>query len=158
MSAEAELQHINVNVDDLAAAVAFYRDVLGLPLDATPDQGFQSQFFRINARQQIHMNVIADARPFRAHFCLELPDFMGVFRRAKAAGAIDLAPWGRVRKLPGGKMQMFVRDPHGNLIEIASVAGAVIEPSLFQDELVEPEPGVYRMAPGASVGRHEPAR
>jgi catechol 2,3-dioxygenase-like lactoylglutathione lyase family enzyme len=158
MNADAEIQHINVNVDDLAQAVTFYRDVLGLALDPTPDQGFESQFFRINARQQIHMNVIADARPFRAHFCLELPDFMGVFARAKAAGAIDLEPWGRVRKLPGGKMQMFVRDPHGNLIEIASLAGAVIDPALFRDDLVEPEPGVYRMAPGASVGRHEPAR
>jgi catechol 2,3-dioxygenase-like lactoylglutathione lyase family enzyme len=158
MNADAYIQHINVNVDDLAVAVAFYRDVLGLPLDPTPDQGFESQFFRINARQQIHMNVIRDSRPFRAHFCIELPDFMGVFQRAKAAGAIDLEPWGRVRQLPGGKMQMFVRDPHGNLIEIASVAGAVIDPTLFKDELVEPEPGVYRMAPGASVGRHEPAR
>lgn len=156
MPADAHLQHVNVNVDDLASAVAFYRDVLGLPLDPTPDQGFESQFFRIGPRQQIHMNVIRDARPFRAHFCIEVADFMGVFRRAKAAGAIDTAPWGRVRALPGGKMQMFVRDPHGNLIEIASAAGAVIEPALFRDELVEPQPGVYRMAPGASVGRHEP--
>jgi catechol 2,3-dioxygenase-like lactoylglutathione lyase family enzyme len=158
MNGEFHLQHINVNVDDLAVAVAFYRDVLGLPLDPTPDQGMYSQFFRLNARQQIHMNVIADLRPFRAHFCIEVPDFMGVFARAKAAGAIDLAPWGRVRKLPGGKMQMFVRDPHGNLIEIASSPGAVIDPALFRDELVEPQPGVYRLEPGASVGAHEPAR
>lgn len=158
MSAQAQIQHINVNVDDLAVAVAFYRDVLGLPLDATPDQGFESQFFRINERQQIHMNVISDVRPFRAHFCLELPDFAGVFRRAKAANAIDLAPWGRVRQLPGGKMQMFVRDPHGNLIEVASVPGERIAREVLEDPLVEPEPGIYRMAPGASVGRHEPAR
>ena len=51
MAAESHLQHVNVNVDDLAAAVVFYRDVLGLALDPTPDQGFESQFFRINARQ-----------------------------------------------------------------------------------------------------------
>jgi lactoylglutathione lyase len=155
MSADAHLQHVNVNVDDLATAVAFYRDVLLLELDPTPDQGFESQFFRINATQQIHMNVIRDARPFRAHFCLEVPDFMAVFHRAKAAGAIDVAPWGRVRALPSGKMQMFVRDPHGNLIEVASAPGAVIDRALFEDALVEPERGVYRMAPGASVGRHE---
>jgi catechol 2,3-dioxygenase-like lactoylglutathione lyase family enzyme len=151
------MQHVNVNVDDLAVAVAFYRDVLGLPLDPTPDQGFRSQFFRINERQQIHMNEIRDARPFRAHFCLEVPDFGAVFARAKAAQAIDLRPWGRVRRLPSGKMQMFVRDPHGNLIEVASMAGAVIDPEVLRDELVEPRPGVYRMAPGADVGRHEPA-
>jgi catechol 2,3-dioxygenase-like lactoylglutathione lyase family enzyme len=153
--ADAHIQHVNVNVDDLAAAIVFYRDVLGLALDPTPDQGFESQFFRINARQQIHMNVIADTRPFRAHFCLEVADFMGVFARAKAAGAIDVEPWGRVRALPSGKMQMFVRDPHGNLVEIASQAGEVIDPELFRDELVEPRPGVYRIPPGARDGRHE---
>ena len=155
MSDDALIQHVNVNVDDLARALVFYRDVLGLALDPTPDQGFRSQFFRINARQQIHMNEIDDARPFRGHFCLELTDFMGVFRRAKAAGAIDVTAWGRVRRLPGGKMQMFVRDPAGNLIEIASQPSATIDPALFEDELVEPEAGVYRMPPGASVGRHE---
>ncbi len=154
---DSHLQHVNVNVDDLAAAIPFYRDVLGLPLDPTPDQGFHSQFFRIGERQQIHMNEIRDARPFRAHFCIEVADFAGVFARAKAAGAIDLEPWGRVRQLPGGKMQMFVRDPHGNLIEIASMIGAKIDPALLADPLVEPRPGVYRMAPGADRGRHEPA-
>jgi catechol 2,3-dioxygenase-like lactoylglutathione lyase family enzyme len=157
MSSDAHLQHVNVNVADLARATAFYRDVLGLALDPTPDQGFESQFFRIGARQQIHMNVLADARPYRAHFCLEVPDFDGVFRRAKAAGAIDVAAWGRVRRLPSGKMQMFVRDPDGNLDEIASQAGAEIDPSILTDELVEPRPGVYRIERGAAAGRHEPA-
>ena len=78
-----------------------------------------------------------------------------VDHRAKAAGAIDCKPWGRVRRLPSGAMQMFVRDPAGNLVEIASARDAVIDPALFADELVEPKPGMYRMAPGAAVGAHE---
>ncbi len=149
------LHHVNVNVDDLDAAVAFYRDVVGLPLDPTPDQGFRSQFFRIGANQQIHMNEIADRHQFRGHFCILAPDFAAVFHRAKQAGAIDVQPWGRVRRLPSGSMQMFLRDPSGNLVEIGSSRDAVIDPALFRDELVEPLPGMYRMAPGASVGRHE---
>jgi len=149
------IHHVNVNVDDLDAAVAFYRDVLGLPLDSTPDQGFRSQFFRIGDQQQIHMNEIADSHQFRGHFCLVVPDFAAVFARSKAANAIDLKPWGRVRRLPSGAMQMFVRDPSGNLIEIASRKDAAIDPRLFADALVEPKPGMYRMAPGANVGRHE---
>jgi lactoylglutathione lyase len=155
MSTRANLQHINVNVDNMAEAVAFYHGVIGLELDPTPDQGFESQFFRINDTQQIHMNVIADEHPFRGHFCLDVDDFMGVFARAKAAGVIDTAPWGRVRQLPTGKMQMFLRDPHGNLVEIGSLPEAVIDPELFEDPLVEPERGVYRMEPGATVGGHE---
>ncbi len=157
MSPDPNIQHVNVNVDDLPTAVAFYRDVLGLALDATPDQGFESQFFRLRGGQQIHMNAIPDLRPFRAHFCMEVPDFEGVFRRAKQAGAIDTRPWGRVRKLPSGKMQMFVRDPHGNLIEISSEPGARIDAKLFEDDLVEPKPGVYRIPRGAPDGGHENA-
>jgi catechol 2,3-dioxygenase-like lactoylglutathione lyase family enzyme len=149
------LHHVNVNVDDLDAAIAFYRDVIGLPLDHTPDQGFRSQFFRLGPHAQIHMNEIADVHQFRGHFCLIAPDFPAVFARAKAANAIDLRPWGRVRRLPSGAMQMFVRDPAGNLVEIASAKDAVIDPALFTDELVEPKPGIYRMAPGAEVGAHE---
>lgn len=151
---EAHVQHVNVNVDDLDRAVAFYRDVLGLPLDDTPDQGFRSQFFRLAGGQQIHMNQIEDARQFRGHFCLVVPDFQGVFRRAKAAGAVDVRPWGRVRRLPSGKMQMFVRDPSGNLIEIGSTEAERVDPGLFADPLVEPKPGVYRIPPGEPDGRH----
>lgn len=149
------LQHVNVNVDDLDAAVAFYRDVLLLPLDATPDQGFRSQFFRLANGQQIHMNEIEDLHQFRGHFCLVVPDFAAVFALAKASDAIDVHPWGRVRRLPSGSMQMFVRDPSGNLVEIASKKDATIDERVLKDELVEPKPGMYRMAKGASTGRHE---
>ena len=152
------IQHVNVNVDDLDAAIPFYRDILGLPLDETPDQGFRSQFFRIGStQQQIHMNEMPDQRQFRGHFCLVVPDFMAVFARAKAAGVIDVAPWGKIRQLPNGKMQMFVRDPSGNLIEIASTSSEIIDLAVFQSDagLVESQRGIYRMAPGASVGRHE---
>ncbi|MFK7743147.1 MAG: VOC family protein [Planctomycetota bacterium] len=149
------LQHVNVNVDDLDAAVAFYRDVIGLPLDATPDQGFRSQFFRLGETAQIHMNEIEDVHQFRGHFCLVAPDFVAVFERALRADAIDTRAWGRVRQLPSGAMQMFLRDPSGNLVEIGSAKDADLDPKLFEHEMVEPERGVYRMKPGAAAGGHE---
>ena len=101
------------------------------------------------------MNEMPDERQFRGHFCLVVPDFMGLFARAKAAGVIDVAPWGKVRQLPNGKMQMFVRDPSGNLVEIASSSAEVIDLATFRDDVVEPRRGVYKIAPGADVGRHE---
>jgi len=157
MSDEFLIQHVNVNVDDLDAAIPFYRDILGLPLEATPDQGFRCQFFKIGPVQQIHMNEMRDERQFRGHFCLVVPDFMAVFRRAKARNVIDVAAWGKVRQLPNGKMQMFVRDPSGNLIEIASTSSEIIDLAVFRDEgnLVEPQRGIYYMEPGASVGYHK---
>jgi hypothetical protein len=52
---------------------------------------------------------------------------------------------------------MFVRDPSGNLIEIASTASESIDLAVFQNdlELVEPQRGIYRMEPGASDGYHK---
>jgi catechol 2,3-dioxygenase-like lactoylglutathione lyase family enzyme len=157
MSDEFLIQHVNVNVDDLDAAIPFYRDILGLPLDETPDQGFRCQFFKIGLTQQIHMNEIRDERQFRGHFCLVVPDFMGVYARAKARNVIDVAAWGKVRQLPNGKMQMFVRDPSGNLIEIASSNSESIDLANFRTDggLVEPQRGIYRMEPGETVGYHK---
>lgn len=148
-TATFRVQHINVLVDDLASAIAFYRDVVGAPLCATPEQGFPSQFFQFGPDQQLHMNQIPDLRPFRAHFCLVVSDFVGVFRRAKAAGAIDVKPWGRVRRLPSGNMQMFVRDPSGNLIEISCPAATVIDADILADDLVEPGTGIFTVPAGA---------
>ena len=154
----AYLDHVSVLITNVERSRHFYRDVLGLSLDDTPDQGFRSQFFRIDGVQQIHMNEMRDERQYRGHFCLVVPDFMSVFERAKAGNAIDVGPWGKVRQLPGGKMQMFVRDPSGNLIEIASASGEVIDLAAFRDDdIVESRRGVYKMEPGADVGWHEPS-
>lgn len=148
---DVELHHVNVLVDELAAAVDFYRDVLGLEPTATPDQGFPSQFFRFNDTQQLHMNQIPDARSFRAHFCIVVPDFEGVFRRALSAGAVDLRPWGKIRRLPSGKLQMFVRDPSGNLIEVASRPDAHFELHGAETAMFDFTIGNYTVAPGTGM-------
>lgn len=148
MSESVRLHHVNLLVDDLAAATAFYRDVIGLELDATPDQGFPSQFFRFADGAQLHMNEAPERRPHRAHFCVVVPDFMAVFRRARAAGALDVEVWGRIRRLPNGKLQMFVRDPSGNLIEIASAPGAAVDAEARTPEFFDETVGNYTLAPG----------
>lgn len=153
MSADFHIHHVNVLVDLLEPAVRFYRDVLGLETIETPDQGFPSQFFRFNDEQQLHMNELADDRPFRSHFCVVVPDFMAVFHRSKAAGAIDVRPWGRIRRLANGKLQMFVRDPSGNLIEVASTPGASLEPSAMDATLFDPSVGDYTVPRGTRLGR-----
>ena len=43
-----QIQHVNLMVGDLDAAVDFYTEVLGLGLASTPDLGFPAQFIAIN--------------------------------------------------------------------------------------------------------------
>lgn len=143
MSGNRSFHHINILVDDLDAAVKFYRDGLGLESIATPDQGFPAQFFMFDGGTQMHINELADERPFRAHFAMRVDDFSDVFRNMKNIGAIDTKPWGNVRKLPGGAMQMFLRDPSGNLVEITSSPGDEIDADVLDDDLVDPGEGMF---------------
>ena len=135
---ETNIQHVNLAVSDLAAAVAFYTDVLGLGLASTPDLGFPAQFIAINDYQEIHLNEVSDVTPQRAHFCIRVADFNEVFRRTKKEGAIDTSTFGTAHRLATGVMQMFVRDPHGNLIEIACDADQPIGPEILADEVFAP--------------------
>ena len=139
MSTEPRIHHINLMVDDLDRAVAFYGTALGLETVPTPEMGFPAQFFRINELQEIHVNELPDITPQRAHFCLRVDDFTEQFRRMKALGAIEIKTWGKVRRLPSGVMQMFVRDPAGNLIELSCEADQYVDPAIFDEALFEPE-------------------
>lgn len=133
----ASIQHVNVMVDDLEAATAFYRDLLGLDLDDTPDLGFPAQFFRIgDDGQQIHVNQLADAHTERSHFCLRVDDFDAIVERSVGAGVVEAETWGKARRLPSGVMQMFVRDPSGNLIEIACDSDQPVDPGFFERDFV----------------------
>jgi len=132
---ETNIQHVNLMVDDLGAAVTFYTEVLGLGLAPTPDLGFPAQFIAINDYQEIHLNELSDVTPERAHFCLRVGDFNGVFARAKSAGAVETRTWGQARRLASGVVQMFVRDPEGNLVEIACGADQPIDPEILADEV-----------------------
>jgi lactoylglutathione lyase len=137
MAGHRIIQHVNVMVDNLSEGVAFYRDVIGLELDHTPDHDFPSQFFKFDNGTQIHMNEFVDSKPFRAHFCIIVDDFNTVFRRMKKAGVIDIEPWGKVRRLDSGAMQMFSRDPSGNLVEIASRPDEIIDQDILDDDLID---------------------
>lgn len=131
------IQHVNVMVDDLDAAIEFYGDVLGLTRATTPDLGFPAQFFAVDDHQEIHVNQLGDVHPERSHFCLRLDDFNAVFNRALDRGLFETETWGQARRLPTGVMQAFVRDPSGNLIEISCEADQPVDPAIFELEFFD---------------------
>ena len=82
-----------------------------------------------------------DVYSFRGHVCVQVDDINAIFFRMKALGVIDTSPWGKVRQLPDGAIQMFIRDPSGNLVELSSLPGSYIDPAIFEDELYQA--GIY---------------
>lgn len=137
MAKAVKINHVTLIVDNLEKAGAFYEQELGLePLPAFHFD-YPVMFFKFNDQQQLHISEWEDRTSFRGHICVQVDDFNSIFFRMKALNAIDVNPWGKVRKLPDGAMQMFVRDPAGNLVEISSVPGSEVDPKIFEDELYE---------------------
>ncbi len=144
MTRATEINHVSLIVDDIETAAAFYEKELGLePLPAYKFD-YPAAFFRVNATQQLHVTEWKDYPSFRGHVCLRVDDWMAAFRRFRTLGIIDIRAWGKVRKLPDGTFQMFIRDPSGNLVEISGPPGSKVDESIFgADELCQAETGAF---------------
>lgn len=137
MAKALKINHVTLIVDNLEKAGDFYQHELGLELLPSFKFDYPVLFFKFNDQQQLHISEWEDTPSFRGHICVQVDDFNSIFFRMKELNAIDIKPWGKVRQLPDGAMQMFVRDPAGNLVEISSLPGSEVDPEIFKDELYE---------------------
>ena len=135
------INHVTLIVDDLEASAKFYEYELGLEPLAAFIFDYPTAFFKINDTQQLHLSEWEDAQSMRGHVCLNVSDFNALFKRFKELDIIDLEAWGGIKKMPDGSMQMFVRDPANNLVELVSQPDADIDPAVFEDALFQK--GIY---------------
>lgn len=137
------INHVTLIVDNLEEACTWYEREFGLePMPAFP-LDFPAQFYALNDEQQLHLTEWEDQPSFRGHVCFQVADFNTVFYRMREQDRIDVTPWGLVRRLPDGAMQMFVRDPSNNLLEISCTPDTPIDPTIFDDNLVQSEVGLF---------------
>lgn len=141
MAKAVGINHVALVVSNLEETSKFYEEELGLEVIPAFLFDYPTAFFRINDTQQLHLTEWDDVYSFRGHVCLQVDDINKIFWRMKELGVIDTAPWGKVRQLPDGPIQMFVRDPSGNLVELSSPPGFKIDPKIFEDELFKE--GIY---------------
>ncbi|MEM9886622.1 MAG: VOC family protein [Bacteroidota bacterium] len=137
MAKITNINHVTLVVDQLEKAAAFYEKEMELEVIPAFVFDYPTAFFKINEEQQLHLTEWEDAQSFRGHVCFTVDDFNSFFWRMKDLGIIDTQPWGKVRQLPFGVMQMFIRDPSGNLVELSSPPEYQdkVDPRIFKDEL-----------------------
>jgi catechol 2,3-dioxygenase-like lactoylglutathione lyase family enzyme len=115
---DATINHVSVNARDLAESVDFYADLLGAEPIATPNFGFPVQWLALG-RTQLHLFQRDVAPPSHHHLGITVADLEPVYRAAERRGAFDREAFGNhLVELPGDLVQLYVRDPTGNLVEL----------------------------------------
>lgn len=119
MSKFIAIQHVSMIVADAERALVFYRDVLGLSVDAQrPDLGYPGAWLTIGA-QQIHLLELpnpdpASGRPAHGgrdrHCALTLHQLDDLRQRLEQAGI----PYTLSKS---GRRALFCRDPDSNALE-----------------------------------------
>jgi glyoxylase I family protein len=114
------IHHVSVVVADVARALAFYVDVLGLEPDSSrPAMAFDGAWLKVDG-QQIHLLQVPNpdpvsGRPAHAgrdrHLALTVVALTDCERRLAQAG-IDYT------RSSSGRSAIFCRDPDGNALEL----------------------------------------
>ena len=114
----SRINHVSVNATDLSESVDFYVDLLGAERIATPNFGLPVQWLALG-RTQLHLFERALEPTSHHHFGVTVDDLEPVYRAAERRGAFDDEAFkNRLVELPGDVVQLYVRDPAGNLMEV----------------------------------------
>ena len=110
------VDHVALNVPDVAGAIAFYTGKLGLTQNFTrPDFGFAGAWLDTANGQQVHLIELPAPPNVGQHFALVYADLDAVVAELRSRGleVSDAVPVGTT-----GRHQAFTTDPWGNGIEL----------------------------------------
>lgn len=130
------LNHVSIPAVDVDEAVRFYVEVFGMERLPAPNFGFPVRWLRVGDLE-LHIFQV-DSPPARTnqHLAVEVDDFEAAYRALKERGILDRAQREAVLfELPSGQLQMYFRDPFGNLVEIVHRDVSTVDRSVFGDDL-----------------------
>lgn len=118
------IHHVSLVVADVAAALRFYTELLGLEVDdSRPSLNFPGAWLKVDG-QQIHLLQVpnpdpVDGRPVHAgrdrHLALLVEGLDGWIERLRRAGVA-------LTHSKSGRKAVFCRDPDGNGVELIEAA------------------------------------
>jgi catechol 2,3-dioxygenase-like lactoylglutathione lyase family enzyme len=116
------LHHVSICVTDLARAMKFYGEVLGLQALPRPDLGFPGAWYAVGDRQELHLIVHPPSKTMRGtpeidgrdgHYAFRVSSYEETLARLREQNVSVIesphnrTPWA----------QIYVTDPDGNVIE-----------------------------------------
>jgi catechol 2,3-dioxygenase-like lactoylglutathione lyase family enzyme len=114
----ARINHVSINARDLQESVAFYVELLGAERIPTPNFGIPVQWLALGDTQ-LHLFERDLTPTSHHHLGITVGDLEPAYRAAERRDAFDHVSFGNhLVELPGDVVQMYVRDPAGNLVEL----------------------------------------
>lgn len=112
------INHVSIVAKDLAESSRFYRDVFGLEPLPSPNFGHPVHWFKLGDAQ-LHLFQRSIDAPGYHHVGLNVDNFESVYAEAERRGIFDTETFGHhLMELPNNVVQLYIRDPSHNLLEI----------------------------------------
>jgi len=125
------INHVSISATDLEESTRFYEEVFGMERVATPIFETPVQWLRVGG-MQLHLFLDESGHaPSRHHLGLTIDDFAAAYEAIRSRTSDE---WGsRLVELPSGQVQLYFRDPAGNLIELNWPDAATLDRSQYPE-------------------------
>jgi catechol 2,3-dioxygenase-like lactoylglutathione lyase family enzyme len=127
------LNHVSVPARDLEESARFYEQVFGLERLPAPTFSVGVVWLRLGDGQ-LHLFEQGEHEVTRFHhFGVEVDDFEAFYVRLGELGVRDGGWVSSIYELPSGEVQLYLRDPTGNLVEIDWPDASTLDPAVVND-------------------------
>ena len=154
--------HVSIHADDLEESARFYTELFGMERLPTPRFREPVLWLRLGD-QQLHLFRRDTDAPRYHHIALDVDDFEAVYLKAKERGLLDAEAWSSpIREHPAGWVQMYIRDPAGNLVEIDWPDASTLDRSIvtgivrLDDDVAQTDEAAFATLYHASSGSRIP--
>jgi YD repeat-containing protein len=127
------INHTSIVANSLDESARFYEELFGM--ERIPTATFDDPVLWLRAgTSQLHLFEADETANLRAHVSFDVDDFDALYRKAKATGILDVRAFGSpLRVHPAGWVQLYLRDPAGNLVEVDWPDASTLSPETLAD-------------------------